>query len=136
MNFKFRRKYEIHDISILQSKTLVSCERGFNEGYGEYVLFVCTDNTGYVMYHDQSCCENVYIESIVGDLSDLVGTEILVAEERQDHGEKDYDSFTWTFYTLRTIKGSVDIRWYGTSNGYYSEEAIIREALIDQGEDE
>ena len=58
----------------------------------------------------------------------------MVAEERSEEATKentpqtDYlESGTWTFYELRTIKGSVTIRWLGMSNGYYSESASFHE---------
>jgi len=82
-----------------------------------------------VMYHDQDCCENVRLEDIIGDLTDLVGSPILSATEETNRGNEPRageDSWTWTFYTFRTIKGTVTLRWIGESNGYYSEEVDIR----------
>ncbi len=91
----------------------------------ESALFETMTGQRYMMYHEQDCCEHVYIDEICGDLSDLIGSEILTADERtSDDNAKDpkYDeSFTWTFYEIATIKGNVTIKWYGTSNGYYSE---------------
>jgi len=91
--------------------------------------FHLTEDHYVRMYHMQDCCESVYIEDIVGDLDDLVGTPLLLVEEVSNYeGEsKEYsESETWTYYRFRTIKGSVDIRWYGESNGYYSESVDIK----------
>ena len=76
-------------------------------------------------YHEQDCCESVSIEEIHGDLNDLVGQEItqaeFVYEKINVENSWAYDTATWTFYKFATNRGSVTVRWYGTSNGYYSE---------------
>lgn len=103
---------------------------------GDDIVFECEDGKKYHLYHNQDCCETVSIESINGNLSDLVGSPILVAEEvtsgenPEDVNVKELgyqDSFTWTFYKFATVKGYVDIRWYGESNGYYSESVDFEE---------
>lgn len=93
------------------------------------LVFTLENGDKYKLYHDQDCCESVTIDDICGDLSDLVGVPLLMAEEvssdtkPDDVPEPEYsdDSETWTFYKLATIKGYVTVRWYGSSNGYYSE---------------
>ena len=120
------------DFSILQGKTLTSITG--HEGDSE-IIFTCTDGTKYQLLHYQDCSESVIVESVVGDYSDLLNTPILLAEESSStdcppgSNEGDEDSNTWTFYKLRTIKGSVDIRWHGSSNAYYSERVDFEEVF-------
>ncbi len=97
---------------------------------GDELIFKTDEGVEYVMYHDRECCEDVYIEDINGDLSDLVGNPILVAGETisflgDTEEDEERPSRTWSFYRLGTIKGTVVIRWYGASNGYYSERVDI-----------
>mgnify|MGYP001128589960 CR=1 FL=1 len=115
----------------LLGKTLVEC---YKEGCDELHLITKT-GTHYKLYHEQDCCENVTIEDICGDLFDLVGApliEVEIVTNSNSHPadvncdlDPYEDSFTWTFYKLRTAKGSVTIRWYGTSSGYYSERVDV-----------
>lgn len=104
---------------------------GLKEGSTQ-VVFVKSNRSegvqGYALFHEQDCCESVWLEDICGDPKDLIGTPILSAEEVSSNSsfneklEQDQESYTWTFYKISTIKGSVTLRFFGASNGYYSEE--------------
>lgn len=92
--------------------------------YNREECFINFDNNEFIqIYHAQDCCEDVWLEDINGDtnLEGAIFYEIIEKECNKDALNEEDESFTWTFYTIRTSKGYLDLRWYGTSNGYYSE---------------
>lgn len=78
------------------------------------------------MFHSQDCCEEVWLESVSGDWDDLIDSPLLKAEKRTQDMPDAAEHGTWTFYTLATLKGYVDLTWRGESNGCYSEEVDLK----------
>jgi len=124
------------------------CVNTINEMYGQTInkiiggvgseeLYFINDKNSFCFYHSQDCCESVSINDIIGDLDDLIGSPIVLAEEvsneellKEVEDDCNYESYTWTFYRFGTVKGTVTVRWLGVSNGYYSEGVSFRMANI------
>ena len=109
----------------LIGKTLISVQEE-----DDSVVFRTTDNCVYIMEHEQDWCESVHLEDVTGELTDIIGSPILVADERSEtmsYEDAGGDSGTWTFYEFRTVRASITLRWGGYSNGYYSESVNFYE---------
>jgi hypothetical protein len=115
------------EVEVLKGQTIKSIT-GLEVGSDD-VRIETEEGNNYTMTYYPDCCAQCDIADIIGDVEDLIGQKIEVAEERSQEADRDncdigyLESGTWTFYELRTIKGSVTIRWLGMSNGYYSESA-------------
>lgn len=95
--------------------------------------FEADDGSKYTLEGDDDCCNSpACVEDVCGDLSDLVGSPLLQAEEATNEKDPEttpegtQESFTWSFYKFGTVKGRVTVRFLGSSNGYYSETASLR----------
>ena len=124
------------DVSELVGRTMkrVDMKRA-EQREDDEIVFETVDGRCFKLYHDHDCCESVTIEDVCGNLEDLVGLPLAMAEEStSDERPKDKEpprqrpeSETWTFYRFATAKGYVTIRWWGRSNGYYSEAVHFAE---------
>jgi len=125
--------FDFEKISQLEGKTLKAVD--YKDKLDDELWFYTTDNKAVRFWHRQDCCERVCIEDIVGDLNDLVGSPLLRAEVRTEDGVSSYGDLMYTFYEIATIKGSVTIRWCGSSNGYYSIRVHMAEYDVDDDGD-
>jgi len=118
------------DISVLKGKIIKRI--WWNESS---MNFLANDGSQYAMLGDTdgNLSYEVFISNIDGELTDLYDVPIELAEMAQSNDgpthERCQGYHTWTFYKLATIRGYVTIRWYGTSNGHYSEEVDFVEIV-------
>lgn len=92
----------------------------------EWVALVLDTGETYVAFHEQDCCEHVWVTDY-GDIESAVGEYLMQLESVSNEGGEelpdDQGSHTWTFVNVRTDKDTYQLRFYGTSNGCYSEDA-------------
>lgn len=118
-----------HSFGELVGKTLSDVELISQDGVISEIIFKLESGEVYKMYHEQDCCEDVFVEDITDDVKLLVGKQILQAYKTSnaDGPAPEFaKSYTWTFYTISTFDISITIRWLGESNGYYSESVSFK----------
>lgn len=100
--------------------------------HSDEVTIKFTDGSCLKFYHRQDCCESVLLEDFDTEPEYLINTNIVSIEERISRsGEgikplNDWDeSYTWSFYVIKTSSSTMVLRWYGESNGWYSETVDI-----------
>lgn len=130
------------DITALIGSTIHKVEH--LRKFSEYIRFH-TSTGVYIMEHNQSCCESVYLDDVDEEYTEyLTDAKVLHAYESRSPvsiDELSRDTFTndielaqWTFYTIITNKGTVVLRWIGVSNGSYSVD--VEFFLIGEDDDE
>ena len=104
----------------LIGKRILSISKSFDSIYLELENYTC------VFEHLQDCCESVNLEDWEYYEEDFQNAVIHDIEQASNDDPDACESGTWTFLKIRTSKGYGWFRWYGTSNGYYSEGVDFR----------
>jgi len=90
----------------------------------ESVEICCDDGSRFIIDHEQSCCEHVFLEThtpipeLPFIISEIVESSIV--------SDADYDVEEITAQSFATDKGAFVLLWRGTSNGYYGMSVAIR----------
>ena len=96
------------------------------------MAFFLSNGEMLLLYHEADCCEQFWLEDFDGEPFEITNCVIKSAEERisrdlpfdnqdTERPGRYNESNTWTFYVIRSLRGTVTLRFCGSSNGYYSE---------------
>lgn len=128
---KLTTKSTLVDFEVLKGQTVAEV---IVDNEKSMIVFVCKDGKRYALMHRQECCEEVTLEDFDAKMiENLPGHEILEAYGSSEAGEETEEmkewgrSSTWTFFVIRTMLDTYTIRFFGSSNGYYSEDAELYE---------
>lgn len=96
----------------------------------DQMKITCEDNSVFTFYHEQDCCECVYITDTEGEPMSLKGWKLLLVDmEETIHQSYGYESKTTTVVKFVTDENTVSVKWIGESNGYYSESVDLKQFL-------
>lgn len=115
---------------ITEMNGLIIASIGGLEQYSELVTITTVCGRMFNMRHYQDCCESVTLEDFDGDI--IGGTVLSFEETTKDvSGTEDAidDETIWTYYNLYTTEGTLNLRWCGSSNGYYSVDVDFSEEI-------
>lgn len=123
--------YDNEQLKLMVGQTPIEIN-GMREG-SEEVTITTREGGKLTLRYEQDCCASCSICQVDGDPLDLLGLPLAMCEEdgnvpehdmSTEKGDDSYgdESFTWTFVKFASTAGYVTLRWYGSSNGYYSEQ--------------
>ena len=108
------------DLGVLHERYRNSCDIKDMVGkkitgiyYDEENFQILTDDGVYAFYHEQSCCESVWLTQVDGISDKIIGSRIVITEDVLDEKDTEYGHTTWSFYKIGTNKGMIDFRWQG-----------------------
>lgn len=118
------------DFDILIGETIVSIS-GMDTGGVEVVIETASGRT-FRMYHVQDCCENVYIDATYGCANSILNKVVDETTYFTDNYDGAYESGTISRFRIYCDGDYFEVKWIGTSNGYYGEGVSFYETT---GED-
>lgn len=127
----------------MSDQTPVERRTTISDIVGEVLAYIDTDESNseillttasgrrFKIHHVQSCCESVRLIRVDGQFITLVG-HVLIEVCREENARYDFERNTWTMATALTFRvdgSTVVSRWFGESNGMYSESIDITELV-------
>lgn len=120
------KRYESVEKDVLVGEVLTHVD--VDETAGE-ILLTTKSGRQFMLHHEQDCCESVTIKSTEGDWKKLLHKKLKEVKWEEEGDSTDYGTCTRTDITFIVNRHTVVSKWFGESNGYYSESVHLKEVF-------